>query len=209
MMSKFQLGVLERFSLALLIALPSLAQGPCRLDFPRDSNPTRITDEDICNFHRVDADLYRGGRPRPSAFPKLAEFGIRTIINLEEPEYAEREKAAVEALNQDLSPEQRIDFISFPIDPTEIAAEGIPHEALQELFRLIQQARKPVFIHCFYGKDRTGTIVAIYRMLRREKSYPEALDEAYYYRLDNHDPGMKHTIDRYKNPKKLKSLPCP
>jgi len=193
----------------LLVAWPALGQGPCSLDFPHDSNPTPIIDEDICNFHQVDADLYRGARPRPSAYAKLVLLGIRTIINLEESEYAEREKAAIEELNGDLKPEQRINFISFPIDQRAIAATGVPHERLQDLFQQIKKAQKPIFIHCYHGKDRTGAIVAIYRMLRQEKSYEEATDEAFHYRLSRRDVGMQNTIGRYKNPKKLKSLPRP
>jgi protein tyrosine/serine phosphatase len=193
----------------LLVAWPALGQGPCNLDFPHDSNPTPITDEDICNFHQVDADLYRGARPRPSAYAKLVQLGIRTIVNLEESEYAEREKAAIEELNRDLKREQRINFISFPIDQREIAATGVPHERLQDLFQQIKKAQKPIFIHCYHGKDRTGAIVALYRMLRQEKSHEEATDEAFHYRLSRRDVGMQNTIDRYKNPKKLKSLPRP
>jgi protein tyrosine/serine phosphatase len=194
---------------SLLLALPALGQGPCNLDFPHDSNPTPIIDEDICNFHQVDADLYRGGRPRPRAYAKLVLLGIRTIINLEEPEYAEREKSVLDKLNATLKPEQRINFISFPIDLRAIATTGVPHERLQDLFQQIKKAQKPIFIHCYHGKDRAGAIVALYRMRRQEKSYEEATDEAFHYRLSRHEVGMQNTIDRYKNPQKLKSLPRP
>ena len=193
----------------LLVAWPALGQGPCSLDFPHDSNPTPIIDEDICNFHQVDADLYRGARPRPSAYAKLVLLGIRTIINLEESEYAEREKAAIKELNGDLKREQRINFISFPIDQIEIAATGVPHEGLQDLFHQIKKAQKPIFIHCYHGKDRTGAIVALYRMRRREKSYDEAYTEANHYRFTRSDLGLRRTIDRYESAKKLQSLPRP
>lgn len=202
-------GIARLLGVLLLVALPAPGQGPCSLDFPHDSNPTPIIDEDICNFHQVDADLYRGGRPRPRAYAKLVELGIRTIVNLEESEYAEREKAVIEELNGDLKPEQRINFISFPIDLREIATTGVPHERLQDLFQQIKKAQKPIFIHCYHGKDRAGAIVALYRMRRQEKSYEEATDEAFHYRLSRHEVGMQNTIDRYKNPKKLKSLPRP
>lgn len=193
----------------LLLAFPAPSQGQCSFDFPHDANSTPIIDEDVCNFHQVDADLYRGGRPRPSAFPKIVELGIRTIISLEEPEYAEREKAAVEELNGNMKPEARLDFIAFPIDQTEIATDGVPHDRLQDLFQQMQNARKPIFIHCYHGKDRTGAIVALYRMLRQQMSHEEALEEAFHYRLSQHDEGMKNTIDRYKKARKLKDLPRP
>ena len=126
----------------------ALASDSCAYDFPLDSNPTPITSRDICNFHQVDAQFFRGGRPRPGAFPKLAGLGIRTIINLEEAEYAETEKVRVDNLNMGLLPDRKIDFLSFPIGPEEIDETGISHERLRELFSLIRDAKRPIFIHC-------------------------------------------------------------
>src|SRR5713226_1736208 len=57
-------------------------QARCHYKFPQDCNPTDITDKDICNFHKVDADLYRGARPRCSGYVKLANMGIQTIVSL-------------------------------------------------------------------------------------------------------------------------------
>jgi len=195
--------------ISLLLASTALGDSPCTIDFPHDSNPTEITDEDICNFHQVDPELYRGGQPRLSAYPKLAQVGIRTIVNLEADARAEAERATIAELNRTLAPEQCIDFISFHITQTQIGRTGISHQQVQNLFGQIQKARKPVFIHCFHGKDRTGAIVAIYRMWRQQKSYNEALDEALHYKFNLRDPGLIRTIDRYKNPKKLHSLPRP
>jgi tyrosine-protein phosphatase SIW14 len=202
-------AIAGELALVLLLSFPAFGQEPCSIDFPHDANPTQVNDEDICNFHQVDADLYRGGRPRPRAYPKLAELGIRTIINLEEPEYAEREKSALDELNATLKPEQRIGFISFPIAQTEIAGTGVPHERLQDLFQQIKDAKKPIFLHCYHGKDRTGAIVAIYRMRRHQKSFDEAYEEADHYRFSRSDLGLRRTIDRYESAKKLQSLPRP
>lgn len=202
-------GIARLLGVLLLLASPACGQGPCSLDFPHDANPTPVVDADICNFHQVDADLYRGGRPRQSAYAKLVELGIRTIINLEEPEYAQREKATLDALNATLKPAQRIDLISFPIDQMEIAITGVSHDRLAELFQQMQAAQKPIFLHCYHGKDRTGAIVAIYRMRRREKPYDEAYEEARHYQFSRRDLGLRRTIDRYESAKKLQSLPRP
>lgn len=196
-------------SVFLLLALPGLGEEPCAISFPHDSNPTEVTDQDICNFHKVDAEVYRGGRPRPSAYPKLAKLGIRTIVNFEEIESAEQERAAVAKLNLNLKPEERIEFISFPISQVEINRTGISDERVRNLFREIQTARKPVFIHCFYGKDRTGAVVVLYRMVRGQMSYQNAYEEALHYRFSRDDLGLKDVIGRYKNPSKLNTLRLP
>ena len=194
---------------AASLAIPALAQDPCAYYFPQDANPTPITSEDICNFHQVDARLYRGGRPRPSAYPKLIDLGIRTIINFEEPEFSEKEKATVEELNQALAPDWKMDFVSFPISPAEIDETGVSHERLRELFGEIRDAKKPIFVHCYHGKNRTGAVVALYRMLLDQMSQKEAYEEAYHYRFSRNDHGLSKTLDRYKSPKILQTLPRP
>ena len=191
----------------LWAAVPGGAHPPCGLDFPHDSNPTKIADQDVCNFHQVDESLYRGGRPRPSAFPKLVELGIRTIINLEDSEPAAREKAVVDQLNLKLPPEQKIDFIPFPIGPREIERTGVSQEGMVRLFEEIRDARRPIFIHCYHGKDRTGAVVALYRMRRHQKTFEEAYKEAYHYFFQESDLGLRSTIDRYEAYKNLQTLP--
>jgi protein tyrosine/serine phosphatase len=176
------------------------------MDFPLDANPTTITEDDICNFHQVDPDVYRGGRPRPSAFPKLVRLGIRTILDLELTNYAERDRAAIAELNSKLPPEQRIAFISFPIYQDEIEVSGISHARLQDLFRHFREARKPILVQCYLGRDRTGLLVAVYRLLQRQKSYDEAYAEAVHYKFYPGDSGLKRTLDRYKSAKRLESL---
>jgi len=196
-------------ALLLSMAYTTWAQSPCSLDFPHDSNPTRVTDHDICNFHQVDEGLYRGGRPKPSAYRKLVQLGVRTVIDLEETEYAEPEKAVIDELNAELPAEQRIDFISFPVTPREIEGSGISHDRLGALFGQIRDARRPIFVHCYHGKDRTGAVVAIYRMRMNEKSFEEAYQEALHYFFSRNDHGLGKTVNRYESPKNLQTLPRP
>ncbi len=176
---------------------------------PRDTRPPSINTDDVANFRTVDPQFYCGGRPRPSAFPKLVQLGVRTIINLESREDAEAERAAIEKLNLGLLPDSQIQLISFPIGPDEIDETGVSHKRLQELFTQIRDARRPILIHCYHGRDRTSAVVAIYRMLMSQKSVTEAYEEAFQYGFSREDHGLSKTIDRYKSPKKLQSLPRP
>ena len=197
------------FALLIGVATPVMAEDFCAYDFPLDSNPTPMTSEDVCNFHQVDAQLYRGGRPRSSAYPKLVGIGVRTIINLEEPEFAMEEKAAIDQLNSGLPSDRQIQFVSFPITPAEIDEEGVSDGRLRELFGEIQASGKPIFLHCYHGKDRTGMVVALYRLLLNQKSATDAYDEAYHYQFSRKDHGLSRTLDRYKSAKRLRTLPRP
>jgi len=190
-------------------AQPGSLPGSSR--FPHDCNPTAITDQDIENFHLVDADLYRGGRPddREEAYRKLAELGVRTVVNLETTG-VETERAQIKRLNQGRS--EPIQFINFPINPAQVLVTGIQDKRIIDLFKRLQDAPKPVFVHCLQGKDRTGTVVLLYRLKRKELTFEVARKEALYYRFDeelNH--GLNMTIERYQDPDagRLTALPDP
>lgn len=58
------------------------------------------------------------------------------------------------------------------------------------LLALIESLPAPVFVHCEHGCDRTGTIIACYRI--RVGGWPNeaALEEARKYGLSKHEHGM-------------------
>jgi protein tyrosine/serine phosphatase len=56
--------------------------------------------------------------------------------------------------------------------------KGIHRERLMEIIRVMSDpANQPVYIHCALGQDRTGVVVAAYRMDRDGWSFEEAEKE--------------------------------
>lgn len=186
-----------------LLSFSLLSEARCFYKFPRDCNPTPITDQDICNFHKVDNDLYRGSAPRCSGYAKLAQIGVRTVVNLQG-----GSEASIEHCGKG-RPHLHFHFISFDINPFQTALTGVSDKKMRRLFAEIQRAPKPIFINCTLGKDRTGAVVAIYRMKQGEMSFDGAWQEALHYRFGSHFIGLRRTIDRYKNPQALRLLPAP
>jgi protein tyrosine/serine phosphatase len=43
--------------------------------------------------------------------------------------------------------------------------------------RLFRAAPKPVLVHCWHGSDRTGAVVATYRMVFQDWTREAAIDE--------------------------------
>jgi protein tyrosine/serine phosphatase len=189
----------------LLEAPTASLEAKCFYHFPQDCNPTPITDQDICDFHEVDSDLYRGSHPKCSGYVKLAALGIRTIINLEGGASGELQDCERKAHHAEFG----FRFISFHINPLETALTGVSDHKMSRLFTLMGQAPKPIFISCRLGKDRTGVVVALYRMKRREMSFSQARQEAYYYRYTSRLIGLKRTLDRYRDSGALAALPTP
>ncbi len=191
-------------SLLLVCSVPSRAR-LFHHPFHPECNPTTITQEEIRNFHQVDADLYRGAHPSCGGYAKLAALGIRTIIDLQGGSERKMNNCMAKA-KPDAPP---FHFIPFNINLFQTTFTGVPNKKLDRLFGLMAAAPKPIFISCKFGEDRTGVIVALYRMKRGEMPYAEARQEALYYGFATSLCGLNRTFKRYRDPRALDALPPP
>ncbi len=179
---------------------------------------TTLPGKDVVpNFHQVDANLYRGGRPRASAetYLQLARLGIRTVVNLEKPHDAAKEKTLIEQANQRLAAQGKppLDFVTVTVGGSwETFVTGWKDEAVEELFRKLATARKPALIHCHYGRDRTGAAVILYRLkCAPATTWEDAWREGRAFGFNRLDFGLRQTLARFRQPARLASLahPCP
>ena len=118
--------------------------------------------KELPNFFKVTDDLYRGGQPTAEGMRELKKMGIKTVINLRS-YHSDRDK----------------------IGETGLAYEHIYmktwHPEDEEVVRFLQivtdSDRRPAFVHCQHGADRTGTMCAIYRVVIEGWSKAEAIRE--------------------------------
>jgi tyrosine-protein phosphatase SIW14 len=142
---------------------------------------------ELPNFHQVNQQLYRGGQPKDGGLRKLKDLGVKTIVNLRG-EDAHTRAESEEAHSLGL----RYYSISLP---------GFSRPKDEEVERVLgiinAPENQPIFIHCRRGKDRTGTIVACYRISHDGWTAEQAKEEARRYGLGWVERGMKHYIDNY------------
>lgn len=125
----------------------------------------------VHNYDVVDARLRRGGQPTAAGVATLAGAGVVTIIDLRPrweapaPFDAERAAAATHVAR----------FESIPLSNW-----FAPHERdVERILAIVGEAdAQPVFVHCHRGADRTGTIVAIYRIMHDCASVDDVIRDA-------------------------------
>ena len=123
---------------------------------------------ELSRFQQVNERLYRSGQPRAGGLSRLRKLGINTVINLRGASKSTRARE-VEA--------RAVGLNYFNIA---LPNWGRPKDA--QVKRILEIIAAPengrVLIHCKDGVDRTGMIVAIYRMTHEGWSSNEALAEA-------------------------------
>lgn len=122
-------------------------------------------------FGSVSNQLYRGGQPEGPGFAELKKLGIDIVVNLrDETDEIARERKLVEALG--------MRFVSIPWR----GKQDPKTEQVSEFLGLLRDnPERKVFVHCRRGAERTGVMVACYRMSRDLWSPDQALAEMEKY----------------------------
>jgi tyrosine-protein phosphatase SIW14 len=128
--------------------------------------------------------LYRGGAPTRVGLEELAAMHVSTIIDLREPgEGTDFEKEAVKRLG--------MTYINIPFRPFSAPSQ---EQMDQLLSLLLHDDSKRIFLHCRRGKDRTGTVIACYRMQHDGWDKRAALQEARQHGMSFTERGMRSFI---------------
>ena len=146
-----------------------------------------VTYKQLPNFHKVSDGLYRGAQPLGGGMKKLAELGVKSVINLRgEDELSIQERKEAEAAGL------RYFSVSMP------GLSAPSDEQVNRVLSIIDSPEnQPVFIHCKRGSDRTGTIAAVYRISHDGWNADRAIVEAKQYGLSWTEFGMKGYISDY------------
>lgn len=164
---------MKRFSLILALAL-----------FPAAPGAFAARDDGGFGFRPVAPGIYRGGRPgKEKLIQFLADKGVRNIVNLQgrsmqsQPGEKPHEIAESEEQARRLGiGYHRHPFSSgsdHPLSPEERAT------VLAAVEKLADVSLHPIYVHCFFGVDRTGVTVASFRILKQGCSFEKARDEMY------------------------------
>jgi tyrosine-protein phosphatase SIW14 len=140
--------------------------------------------EGVGNFHKVDDHVYRGAQPTTEGFRNLAKLGIRIIVDLREPgDRSSNEERTVAA--------DGMQYVPVPMN----GMHAPPTAAITRVLNLLESASTgPVFVHCKRGADRTGSVIACYRVEHDHWANDKALAEARSLGMSWMEKGLQHFI---------------
>ncbi len=116
----------------------------------------------VPNLHKVSDGLYRSAQPTAEGMTNLVALGIKTVVNLRDN-------------HSDLDEMRGLPLKARRI---EIATWKMKDEHVLRFLSIVDDTNAvPVLVHCQHGADRTGTMCAMYRILREGWSEDDAMDE--------------------------------
>lgn len=111
------------------------------------------------NLHRVDQKVWRSGQPARCDFRTLEKEGIGVVLCLRR-WHSDKDEAR-----------------GLKLHHIRMNAGDIRDADIVAALKVMVAAEKPLLVHCFHGADRTGVVVAMYRMVVQEWPREKAIAE--------------------------------
>lgn len=146
-----------------------------------ESNPSRgfPPTDGILNFDQVQASaIYRGAQPTALGFQALKNRGVGIVIDLRDAkEFWPGEEAAAK--------ECHMAYVHIPLGGWQSPSNADISRIVDILSAAASGASPPVYVHCQHGCDRTGMVVACYRIKHDGWTADKALQEADVYGMSS------------------------
>ena len=109
-----------------------------------------------------DQTLWRGARPNPEAAAALVELGVKTVVSLE---LLQDDRNAFEAAMIGSSDSKEIQYFQIrDWEPLVILARSKVDDHVAHFLAIARTQPQPIFVHCRSGQNRTGVMVAAYKV---------------------------------------------
>lgn len=144
----------------------------------------------VRNAGKVSDALLRGAQPSAQGLAELKKLGVTTIVDL-------RGNAGPVAWERAQAESLGMRFVNIPV-----RGWSPPGNAqVAEFLKVLQQdPAQKIFVHCYYGEDRTGVMVAAYRIAQQNWTPDQAITEmdsfGFHYYLYR---AMKSYVRRFRS----------
>lgn len=125
----------------------------------------------VPNAGKIGETLFRGAQPSAQGLAELKKLGVTTIVDLRgDRGPVAQERAQAEALG--------LRFVDIPMSGWSAPSTS----QVAQFLKLVQNdPSQKVFVHCYYGADRTGVMIAAYRIAQQNWTADQAVAEMYSF----------------------------
>jgi protein tyrosine/serine phosphatase len=142
---------------------------------PAAWSQTTQTPEGVKNFAPVTEMLYRGAQPSSTGFSALHHMGVGIVVNFRnEAQETSAEQREVESLG--------MKYVGIPWSGRDNPSDA---QVVQFLDLVRANPQTKIFVHCQRGADRTGTMVAAYRIAVQHQAVKDAVAEMHSFHYDH------------------------
>jgi protein-tyrosine phosphatase len=150
----------------------------------------------VSNAGKVSEVLLRGAQPSAQGLVELKKLGVTTIVDL-------RGNSGPVAWERGQAESLGMRFVNIPVLGWSAPNDG----QVAQFLKVVQQdPTQKIFVHCYYGEDRTGVMVATYRIAQQNWTPEQAAAEmdsfGFHYHLY---PAMKSYVRKF--PARLEADP--
>ena len=116
------------------------------------------------NFYQVSESVFRSQQPHQQLAALIAEHNIDVVLNLRPRSVA--------------YPQLHVQTLHVPIRTFTFSEQHIV-AALQHIQAAEAQGQK-ILVHCYHGADRTGVVIAMYRIIMQHWAVADAVAEMHH-----------------------------
>jgi len=113
------------------------------------------------NLYQIDEGVFRSEQPGELDFFKLEKLGITEVLNL----------------RRWHSDDKKAKKTNFTLYHVPMRAGNIKEKDVIQALKIIQNRKGDFLIHCKHGADRTGLIIAMYRIVFQNYTKEQAIKE--------------------------------
>ncbi|MDF0718252.1 dual specificity protein phosphatase family protein [Muricauda sp. 334s03] len=153
------------------------------IGYAQKNEALKIESRNFKRLYKISDGLYRSEQPSRKGFLELDAIGVKSVLNLRR---GKNDNKKATGLDLDLQ-------------QLKLKAKEMDKDDLIHALDIINTSEKPVLVHCWHGSDRTGAIVAAYRIVFENWSKEDAIAEFRQPEFGYHENWYGNLIELLNN----------